>query len=498
MIATQGNGGDYSQQQHHQQQHHQQQQHYDGSSTRRRITATQAATNHVEYYKATLTLAEADFILFQSLVVQDKQHHLLGTKRPNYSYDEKQLREAAAAEVALSSQFPGDENDKSSRKRKQLSVDEKAQQNRDRNREHAKNTRLRKKAYVTKLKELMDQVTRQKDKDDKDRKKVGEKIYEETVIRKHILRTMLSYRAENCQDRATWSSILDDSVMFSIPVTPYRSFHKNDVVTNNRVLNGIEAVMKDVASFAVLVESIGQGSNAWMDAIKHGEGGQVLIHVEPQEILAAGDYVMICYYMEMIGVGMNDSINKCIQHGMIRCQFNEENKIIAVEMVFDVMAFLQQIQRATIIQPATNILPNTLAVALQASKEARCIVKAEIPSPVIHVNDAWTKLNGYSQFDTEGKSLFEILEVVDSQQEHFYAMLAECADGFPTSSVLVKKGHELSLFYLKLSPLTSEGDQISHILVVQVAVTVTATEQAILKEALRTNDKMGSFAFNKT
>ena len=40
---------------------------------------------------------------------------------------------------------------------------------RDRNREHAKNTRLRKKAYVVKLKELVDQMNGQKDMEEKER-----------------------------------------------------------------------------------------------------------------------------------------------------------------------------------------------------------------------------------------------------------------------------------------------------------------------------------------
>ena len=49
---------------------------------------------------------------------------------------------------------------------------------RDRNREHAKNTRLRKKAYVMKLKDLVDQLTRQKDNEERDRRILGEKIYD--------------------------------------------------------------------------------------------------------------------------------------------------------------------------------------------------------------------------------------------------------------------------------------------------------------------------------
>jgi hypothetical protein len=49
---------------------------------------------------------------------------------------------------------------------------------RDRNREHAKNTRLRKKAYVLKLKELVDQMNGQKDMEEKERRALGERIHD--------------------------------------------------------------------------------------------------------------------------------------------------------------------------------------------------------------------------------------------------------------------------------------------------------------------------------
>jgi hypothetical protein len=49
---------------------------------------------------------------------------------------------------------------------------------RDRNREHAKNTRLRKKAYVVKLKELVDQMNGQKDMEERERRALGERVHD--------------------------------------------------------------------------------------------------------------------------------------------------------------------------------------------------------------------------------------------------------------------------------------------------------------------------------
>jgi hypothetical protein len=57
---------------------------------------------------------------------------------------------------------------------------------RDRNREHAKNTRLRKKAYVMKLKELVDQMKSQKETEEKERRALGERIYDTVRTVYHV------------------------------------------------------------------------------------------------------------------------------------------------------------------------------------------------------------------------------------------------------------------------------------------------------------------------
>jgi hypothetical protein len=58
----------------------------------------------------------------------------------------------------------------------------------------------------------------------------------------------------------------------------------------------------------------------------------------------AGDVVMCRYTMRTEGyqdVGLQSSYEQC---GMILCRFNQNNKLLSVEMVFDVMGFMQQLQ----------------------------------------------------------------------------------------------------------------------------------------------------------
>ena len=140
---------------------------------------------------------------------------------------------------------------------------------------------------------------------------------------------MLSYRAANVRDREKWAAILDEGFVFTLPITPYRylerqwlyqhllrihrsrtnsllivirysmnakrnystvttiflslriflwnhyalmelcrSFHKSDIVSSSRVIVGVDAAIADAASLALMVESVGLGTDQWKNAVK--------------------------------------------------------------------------------------------------------------------------------------------------------------------------------------------------------------------------------------
>ena len=127
-------------------------------------------------------------------------------------------------------------------------------------------------------------------------------VYVQQVTRKEAVRLLLSYRAGNVRDRALWASILDECVVTTMPITPYRSFHKAEVQPvkpafrphigqqqqqqqqqmqhqqmqmqgqgqggSCRVLRGIDAVMVDSASLTLMAEGVGFGCPQWKSAIK--------------------------------------------------------------------------------------------------------------------------------------------------------------------------------------------------------------------------------------
>lgn len=225
-----------------------------------------------------------------------------------------------------------------------LNPDEKLQINRDRNREHAKNTRLRKKAYVVKLKELVDQMTAQKNAEETERRSYGMRIHETQTIRKNVVRLLLSYRSTNMRDREKWANILDEAFEMTLPITPYRSFPKHNIVNSSHIVTGIDAVIADSASLALMAQGVCYGTPQWQAAIKCGQGCRLAYTVSRDDMIAAGERVMCRFSLRTEGSEQVGALYGCVQHGMLQAHFNNDNKLIAAEMIFDVMGFMQQLQ----------------------------------------------------------------------------------------------------------------------------------------------------------
>lgn len=88
------------------------------------------------------------------------------------------------------------------------------------------------------------------------------------LARKEAVRLFLDYRGAGVRIRDQWTTLLDDNVTLTLPITPYRSFHRSDITNSSRVVRGVDAVMADAASLSLLAEGIGLNSAKWKSAIK--------------------------------------------------------------------------------------------------------------------------------------------------------------------------------------------------------------------------------------
>jgi hypothetical protein len=245
-----------------------------------------------------------------------------------------------------------------------VSADEKAKANRDRNREHARNTRLRKKAYVEQLKQTVQELSAEREAVERDRRIVETRTMEQTVVRRQVLQTMFYYRAIGQTDRDKWATLLDESFTFIQPVAPYRSFDASEVVNNQRVVAGIDGMIADTASLAVMLQSIGRRNQRGSKEVR------ARYYSGPEDMICEGESLMCRWMMKTENAVECGALCECYKQGMLKARYTNQNKLVQLDFVFDVMVFMQQMQRACGCGDF-QVIPNTPAMATQQSVEAR-------------------------------------------------------------------------------------------------------------------------------
>jgi flagellar biosynthesis GTPase FlhF len=157
---------------------------------------------------------------------------------------------------------PSDSSKSNNRARRQnLTPDERARQNRDRNREHARNTRLRKKAYVEELKRTLTELVAQRDAADFEKRQAAQRELEQREVRFRVIEEFLKLRGRNETNFARWAAILEDSFSLSVPMTDYRKAMQSRT-SFDQVLRGVSDVMADSSSFAEFLQTLGNGNGA--------------------------------------------------------------------------------------------------------------------------------------------------------------------------------------------------------------------------------------------
>lgn len=148
-------------------------------------------------------------------------------------------------------------------RRQNLTPDERARQNRDRNREHARNTRLRKKAYVEELKRTLTALVSQRDASDLEKRHSSQRELEQREVRFRVAEEFLKLRGRNEANPARWAAILEDNFTLTLPVTDFREMvHSGDghlKVVQEQVLTGVAETMRDSTMCSAFLQGLGRG-----------------------------------------------------------------------------------------------------------------------------------------------------------------------------------------------------------------------------------------------
>jgi len=336
---------------------------------------------------------------------------------------------------------------------------EKAKANRDRNREHARNTRLRKKAYLEKLKTTVDELCRERDTLVSERAGAANLLVEMHNTRTEVLMSFFALRSGYERQRELWSSILDESCFACVmPVTPYRSFPASEVQVSKcqRTVLGIDGMMADTASLHVLL-------NTLIDRSKHPSTTiQFRYTLVTEDAVVAGNQMMARWVMSTLNATQHGARMEVAKQGMLCCRFNSAHKIIGLELMFDVMAFMLQLKQAAGSHEFA-VVPNTVQTCQRPFKLPMVMTLAERPYTIVQVNKLWEDMTGFKAENVVGKASCSILQGQKTNLSTLEQVMSEVRYKRPASVLFLNYTQERKLFqnYVNLYPLSADS-KITH------------------------------------
>lgn len=165
-------------------------------------------------------------------------------------------------------------------------------------------------------------------------------------VRKKVLQTMLQFRAQGEMDINLWRTILDESFIMTLPITPYRSFPPLEVYNNQRKVTGIEAVIADTASFSMMIQSITSCSySSKNDDIKTKVKVQYVTN--PTEMILNDNRLISKILLQSLNAVELGARYELKLHSMVKAIYSPLNKLLSLDLTFDVMNLMQQLRRAS-------------------------------------------------------------------------------------------------------------------------------------------------------
>eukprot|EP00978_Attheya_sp_CCMP212_P018389 scaffold50278_cov52-Attheya_sp.AAC.2 len=263
-------------------------------------------------------------------------------------------------------------------RRANLTPDERARQNRDRNREHARNTRLRKKAYVEELKSTLTELVAQRDRAELERRQTAQRELEQREVRFRVMEEFLHLRGRNEPTAARWSAILEDGFTFTLPVTHFRAMAKADakgkalrksgiIRASNQyeqVLTSVAEVMADSAQLGAFLGSIGMNTHLATD--------KAIVSIEyscdRSKFFMDGCNAVLDWTATTIGAVHNGAGSELKFRGIVRAKFSpESNKLVSASLDFDTGSIAMQLRAPVIF---ANIDEDGMAAAAQVAANA--------------------------------------------------------------------------------------------------------------------------------
>jgi hypothetical protein len=197
-----------------------------------------------------------------------------------------------------------------------------------------------------------------------------------------------------------------------IPLPPFAGIGKRPAALATNEPDPLKPVVSGPAAIIADAETSSSVSESKMPQITG------YYHINEDDMILMEDILMCPFVFRTQDAVVCGALSECVMPGMFRARFSARNKLMSLEMVYDAMGFMQQLERASGNEGTFQIIPGNLEMALSPSNtEAHVITLAEPPFLIVNVNDVWTRTTGYTQMEVEGQDYLCLLEGEGSVSE---------------------------------------------------------------------------------
>ena len=184
-----------------------------------------------------------------------------------------------------------------------------------------------------------------------------------------------------------------------------------------------------------------------------------------EEAVVAGNQMMARWVMTTLNATQCGARMEVAKQGMLCCKFNSAHKIIGLELMFDVMAFMLQLKQAAG-SDTFSVIPNTVQTCQRSFDKPMVMILAEEPYTIVQVNKLWEEMTGYKAEDVVGKTSGRILEGEETDGNSVEVLMNEIRFKRPASAMVLqykKSGERFRNFFLAY-PLSTDS-RITHYLI---------------------------------
>jgi PAS domain-containing protein len=149
--------------------------------------------------------------------------------------------------------------------------------------------------------------------------------------------------------------------------------------------------------------------------------------------------------------------------GMLCARFNSRHKLVSLELIFDVMAFMLQLKQSARAD-FLSVVPNTVQTCVGPFGDLPMVMTlAEPPYTIVHANEKWEEMTGYKSDEVVGKHSCNILQGEGSEQKELDALAKSIQYQRPASIAITNYTREKKPFknFFNLYPLSTDS-KITH------------------------------------